>query len=292
MKKIIIHIFVILFTFNISAQSEFHVFPKNHKSNPGKLSGNGTLQAPWDLQTALNNKSNKVKAGDFIFLHEGVYNGRYVSNIKSDSEKIIISAYKNNKVILNGNVKSTKTAVLKVNGANIVFENFEITFKGTFSRNSKTENFKSVSGINHLDGENCHFNNLKIYNVPGIGIGSWKRTGGTKITNCIIFNTGFVGKQRGHGVGIYVQNQSDKVRLIRDNTIFNNYYNYNTGIFHIADKKTYSNNFLKEKLKINSLITIKIHKRHFKFLLKLSKWLKINFIEHKINEIYYKLFLQ
>ena len=67
-------------------------------------------------------------------------------------------------------------------------------------------------------------------------------------------------------------------------------HNYEKGIFHIADKKIYSNNFLKEKLKINSLITFRVYKTHFKLLLGLSKWLKINYIENKINEIYFKLF--
>ena len=67
-------------------------------------------------------------------------------------------------------------------------------------------------------------------------------------------------------------------------------HNYEKGIFHIADKKIYSNNFLKEKLKINSLITFRVYKTHFKLLLGLSKWLKINYIENKTNEIYFKLF--
>ncbi len=66
--------------------------------------------------------------------------------------------------------------------------------------------------------------------------------------------------------------------------------NFDNGIFHIADKNIYSNNFLKEKLKINSLITVRVYKTHFKLLLGLSKWLKINYIENKINEIYFKLF--
>jgi len=66
--------------------------------------------------------------------------------------------------------------------------------------------------------------------------------------------------------------------------------NYEKGIFHIADEKIYSNNFLKEKLKINSLITLRIYKSNFKILLRLTKFLKLNFIENKINEIYFKLF--
>lgn len=66
--------------------------------------------------------------------------------------------------------------------------------------------------------------------------------------------------------------------------------NYDNGVFHLADQKIYSNNFLKEKLKVNSLITLRLYKTHFKFLLKLTKFLKLNFVENKINEIYFKLF--
>lgn len=66
--------------------------------------------------------------------------------------------------------------------------------------------------------------------------------------------------------------------------------NYDNGIFHVADKKLYSSNFLKEKLNVNPLITFRVRKTHFKLLLRLSKWFKISFIENKINEIYFKLF--
>jgi hypothetical protein len=66
--------------------------------------------------------------------------------------------------------------------------------------------------------------------------------------------------------------------------------NYDNGIFHVADKKLYSNNFLKEKLNINSLISFRVYKRHFKLFVRLSKFLKLNFVENKINELYFKLF--
>ena len=81
-----------------------------------------------------------------------------------------------------------------------------------------------VNGVQHFKGEACEFINLKIHNVPGIGIGSWKYTGATLIEDCIIFNNGYIGRQRGHGVGIYIQNAGDKLRIAKGNLIFNNYY--------------------------------------------------------------------
>ena len=75
--------------------------------------------------------------------------------------------------------------------------------------------------------------------------------------------------------------------MITKEIIVNDFQN---GIYHIADKKLYSNYFLKQKLKVHSFITFNISKSNFKFLIRLIKLLKINFIENKINEIYFKLF--
>ena len=66
--------------------------------------------------------------------------------------------------------------------------------------------------------------------------------------------------------------------------------NYDNGIFHVADKKLYSINFLKEKLNIKSFICLRVYKKHFELLVRLSKLLKLNFLTNKVNEIYFKLF--
>jgi hypothetical protein len=88
------------------------------------------------------------------------------------------------------------------------------------------DNFsRTIAGINHLSGLNCKFINLKIYNNPGLGFGSWKSTGGTLITECLVFNNGVINKKgRGAGEGFYVQNKSEEQRIIKNNIIFNNYY--------------------------------------------------------------------
>ncbi|MCB0469650.1 MAG: hypothetical protein KDC51_03335, partial [Flavobacteriaceae bacterium] len=81
---------------------------------PGKSTGDGSLLNPWDLQTALNQKNNVVNGGDTIWLHEGVYTGRYISKIESNltNKFIVVSAYKADNVVLNGNIQSSLGAVL------------------------------------------------------------------------------------------------------------------------------------------------------------------------------------
>ncbi len=227
MKKICLTILSVLFVALSIAQQEFHVFPESHKTTPGKTTGNGSLQAPWDLQTALNQSNKIVKGEDTIWLHEGVYNGRYNStlNCTIPNTYITVSAYPNERVILNGNVSSTKGQTLGIRGGQVIYKDFEVTWLGEFVRDFRIKKFKGIAGVYHLEGRNCKFINLKIYNNPGLGFGSWKSTGGTLITECFVFNNGVINeKGRGAGEGFYVQNKSEEERIIKNNVIFNNYY--------------------------------------------------------------------
>ncbi|MBU2939652.1 right-handed parallel beta-helix repeat-containing protein [Lacinutrix sp. C3R15] len=227
MKKIFLIILSALFVTLSIAQQEFHVFPENHKNTPGTASGNGSLQTPWNLQTALKQSSKVVSGGDTIWLHEGVYNGRYNSslNCTTPNKYITVSAYLNDRVILNGNVDSQEQHTLGIRGGQVIYKNFEITWLGDFNRDFRVNKFKGIAGINHLDGRNCKFINLKIYNNPGLGFGSWKSAGGSLITECFVFNNGVINeKGRGAGEGFYVQNKSEEERVIKNNIIFNNYY--------------------------------------------------------------------
>ena len=59
MKIVYTFIFTFL-SFALVAQNEFHVFPENDKRSPGTSLGNGSLQKPWDLQTALSQNAKTV----------------------------------------------------------------------------------------------------------------------------------------------------------------------------------------------------------------------------------------
>ena len=254
MRQLFYIFVIILFQQNLIAQKEFHVFSKNDKITPGGPSGNGSLAAPWDLQTALSQKPQTVNGGDIIWLHEGVYEGAFLSTLQSTlaDKFIIVSAYKNDKVVLNGNVKSSRNNVLQVKGSQVIFKNFEITCLGEFSRNEKDVGFKRINGLDHASGQDCKFINVIIHNVPGLGFGSWKNTGGTVIENCIIYNNGYISKKgRGTAEGIYVQNSSNKIRVIRNNVIFNNYYK---GIEVWSANKRAKDEYVKNVLIENNII--------------------------------------
>lgn len=226
MKRYFLYIFCII-SLSIYGQQEFHVFPKDNTQTPGSEFGDGSISRPWDLQTALSQKSDVVKSGDTIWLHEGVYNGRYKSSLQSEepNKYITVSGYKDDKVILNGNVPIEQTSVLLVRSKQVIFKNFEVTWIGDFSRNYRDPDFDMCFGIEHASGNNCRFYNIIIHDNPGLGMGSWKSTAGTIIENCIIYNNGFFLKNgKGAGEGIYVQNKSEETRIIKNNIIFNNYY--------------------------------------------------------------------
>lgn len=225
--KPFLYILCFAFGYLMTAQQEFHVFPINDAQSPGNASGDGTLANPWDLQTALNQKPNIVTSGDTIWLHKGIYNGRFKSTLQSQepNQYITVSAFKNDKVILNGNVTAEQNSVLQVKSKQVIFKNFEVTWLGDFSRDENDSDFEASRGIEHLNGENCRFYNIVVNDIPGLGIGSWKHSAGTIIENCIIYNNGFTAKDgKGRGEGIYVQNKSEETRLIKNNIIFNNYY--------------------------------------------------------------------
>ncbi|MEY8847534.1 right-handed parallel beta-helix repeat-containing protein [Psychroserpens sp. XS_ASV72] len=209
------------------AQQEYHVFPKDDVNTPGTPLGDGSLTNPWDLQTALSQTTQVVNGNDTIWLHEGIYKGRFVSTVESriPDVYVTVSAYDNDKVILDGNIESDTVPVLEVNGKQVIFQNFDITWLGEFSRDEKDDHFRIGIGVRHLKGANCKFYNLKIHDIPGLGFGFWKHGEASVIQNCMIYNNGYISKiGKGTGEGIYVQNLSDKTRLIKDNIIFNNYY--------------------------------------------------------------------
>ena len=226
MKPIFIFI-LILNCLTAHAQKEFHVFPESHRSTPGLNSGDGSLLRPWDLQTALHQKPEVINGGDTLWIHAGIYDGRFTSNLKSTiaGKDLVVSAFKNDHVILNGNVDSKRDMVLEIKGGHVIYQNFEVTWLGEFSRNESDPTFRKGGGVRHLTGENVKFYNLKIHDVPGLGFGFWKHGAGSVIEDCMIYNNGYIAKNgKGRGEGIYVQNKSEQMRWIKNNIIFNNYY--------------------------------------------------------------------
>ncbi len=219
MKKIVLFFFVLVLN-SLYAQNTWYVSPT------GSSSANGSINNPWDLQTALNHPISVLK-GDVILLRGGIYNGRYSSYLIGDAlSPITVKSFPGEWAILDGNDTGSvsATAVLSVYKNNVIFRDFEITWRGQFSRLSTESNFRTCNGIGHFSGKDCKFINLIIHDNPGSAVGSWKSTGATEFYGCMMYNNGYFGPNRGHGVGMYVQNKTADNRWIENNIIFNNYY--------------------------------------------------------------------
>ncbi|WP_445453380.1 T9SS type A sorting domain-containing protein [Flavobacterium sp. 25HG05S-40] len=209
MKKILIYIMVVWVNFAFAQYTEWHV---QTIPNGGSPTNQGTESSPWDLQTALNNPSNKIKPGDVVWLHNGVYTGHYTSSAAlsgTATQYITVASYPGEWAVLNGNIYSyveppqglpnveedpnalpatidqemstylateeeDTFAVLLVEGGYVQFKNFEISCLGNLNRL-----FVSDSAGNNCDTSNG------FHKIVGI---SHSVATANKFTNLVIRN--------------------------------------------------------------------------------------------------------
>lgn len=206
----------------------------------GSPKGDGSMSRPWDINTALSHPDS-VKPGDTIWIRGGVYGkgGQTIFNskLKGDKDKpITVRAYPNERATLNGNV---------------MVYNPWVVFWGLEVMNSDTKRTTDIAGshpndILRSDGflalaPNTKYINNIIRDGAG-GIAAFAESQDTEIYGNIIYNNGWYGPDRGHGHGIYGQNETGW-KTIDDNVIFNNFSGYGV---HIYGENALLNNFLFE----------------------------------------------
>lgn len=193
------------------AQNTWYVAPNGSSSNPG------TQSAPWDLATGLS--SSAIKPGDTVWLRHGVYgNGGtiFISTLNgTSSQPITVRQYPGEIATVNGG--------LEVDGTYTWYWGFEVTNQSITNRVSAAPgeappaNFPSGFTIS---GSQNKFINLIVHDTAE-GFGFWSAAQGGEIYGSVIYNNGWQGPggDRGHGHGIYTQNQTG-TKTISDNIIF------------------------------------------------------------------------
>ena len=121
---VILLLFVLLNPLPVRAQTQhFYVSPT------GTPSGNGSINNPWDLATALAHPPS-VKPGATIWLRGGVYHGTFLSTLSGTAgAPIIVRAYSTERVTLNSGVE--EGVVLGIAGSHTWFWGLEITAGST-----------------------------------------------------------------------------------------------------------------------------------------------------------------
>ncbi|MCP9496172.1 MAG: hypothetical protein MSG64_17120 [Pyrinomonadaceae bacterium MAG19_C2-C3] len=178
----------------------------------GAANGDGSFARPWDLATALNQPS-AVKPGSTIYLLGGTYYGAFSSRLTGNAQApITVRSYPGEWAVLNGHGYIADT--LTVKGSWTHYRNFEVT-------NTDPDRTRERPHGVYVIGANTKIINLVVHDT-GVGIGFWSAAINAELYGNIIYNGGWDASDRGHGPGIYTQNQTGTKRIV-DNMIFNQF---------------------------------------------------------------------
>lgn len=207
--------------------TEFYAAPS------GSSTGDGSINNPWDLKTALSRSTTVVPPGSTVWLRGGVYKIptvelQFVSTLSGTAANPIkVSSYPGEWATIDGNASFStfkNKTILHITGSFVWFMNFEIT-------NTETSNRKiDVTGSNPPErratavddrGTGTKLINLVIHDC-GQGIGSWSNGSDTEYYGNIVYNNGWDAPDRTHGHGTYVQNDVGQ-KFFENNIFFNNF---------------------------------------------------------------------
>ncbi len=187
--------------------NEWYVAPN------GTPSGDGSQASPLDLDTVFSG-SKPIAPGDTIWLRGGTYGGAidkiWHSYLTGTAEApIYVRPYPSERAIVIGGI-ATHTP-------HVWYWGFEVM-------NTKTDRFSS--GAPECFDTYDNSVGVKIINMIlhdcSQGLGFWRFAQDAEAHGNIIFYNGYQGTTRGHGHGIYTQNQYGK-KLITDNIIFDQF---------------------------------------------------------------------
>lgn len=240
----------------------------------GSPNGNGTIDKPWDLYTALTSKN--IQPGDILYIRGGTYDtssigGKsFVCTLKGNSKNpITIMPYNNEKVIFDGKSNSDGNPTLNVTGEWLIIRDFYFTNsnKERNSYKSDISDLQTNSGVD-FSAPNSKLINCFIYDNIGVGCGFWNPAVDSELYGCLIFNNGYNDNYRHRGTGhnIYAQNQTG-TKLIHDNFIFNS-VSYGLHAYFTGDskdpKRNYQSGFdIQRNISFNNGVLVSSYKSNY-----------------------------
>jgi hypothetical protein len=218
----------------VALAAEYYVAPN------ATADGSGTRGSPWTLATALAHPPG-VRPGDTIWLRGGTYHGGFKSTLAGTAElPIVVRTFPGERVTIDtaGGAGAAQNGdpYFRVHGCHTWYVGFRIMCSDPGSRISiQTGSTPAVrrGGI-HTKGDNNSFINLVVHDLDA-GPGMWGEGAGGLLYGCVIYNNGWLGPDRGHGHGVYVQNEHG-IKVIAENIIFNQ---FGSGIHAFGSQKAH-----------------------------------------------------
>ena len=185
----------------------------------GTANARGTLESPWDLQTALAHgpSGSEIKPGDTVWLRGGRYAGAFVSTLKGTREApVIVRAYAGERALIDrAGVGHSKQPALKVRGSWVWFWGLELT--NSHPDRARKSPYDQRDEPWRGSGADVYAPEVKFINTVfhDNGHGVWDKQDGTEISGCLFYYNG--NNKREHA--LYVGNGAG-TKLIADNIVF------------------------------------------------------------------------
>ena len=207
-----------LLIFEIKASS-FYV------SNTAAISGDGSFNSPWKLQTALNHPF-LLQPGDTVWLRGGVYTNTFDFQTSFSCftngtalNPIIFRNYNDERAIIDGELLYSLYLGLG-NCSYTWFWGLEVT------NSASTDRDHDIPGGISCTAENIKFINMIVHDT-GSGLDTWKTAKNAETYGCLIYHIGNNlnnnGNLEGHGHGMYLQNDTIGIKKIWNNIVFSTY---------------------------------------------------------------------
>jgi hypothetical protein len=197
----------------MASATDFYVSPT------AAANGNGSLNNPWKLQTALDHPS-AVHPGDTIWLRGGTYNAPpYTSHLVGTSANpIVVRQYAGERARIDGNYNGNDPT-LTILGKYTWFWGFEI-FNSDPTRYTANGGTPPRRGTGvHLSGDGTRMINMIVHDTSQ-GVLTGEGATDARIYGTLFYYNGHNSPDRGHGHGIYAQNLGAVAKEIHDNVIF------------------------------------------------------------------------
>ncbi len=213
----------------------------------GSPKGKGTREAPWDVVSALGGKQ-PVKPGDTLYLLAGTYRRRpqelfEVRLVGAEGKPIQVRPAPGARATIDGGLSvQPPSAHVWVRGLEIIVS--EPQPARPVGPGSHPAGFnRPWGGVHQRGGSHCKFINLVIHDTRQ-GMSLWAGSPDREVHGCLIHGNGWRATDRGHGHGIYTQN--DKGLTTLSDCIFTGGLNGTYAVHAYGSRKAYVNNYLVE----------------------------------------------
>jgi hypothetical protein len=183
----------------------------------GSPTGDGSASNPWALGTALGHPGI-VQPGDTIWLRGGTYRGEFTSLLTGTaSAPVVLRQFPGERATIDGR--------LNINGQYAYYWGFEVMYshpkRETTIAGSDPSDLPRERVTVYVMGPFNKLINLVVHDL-GDGLFSGSQAQGLEIYGSIFYNNGWIGPDRGHGHGLYLQNQLTTKRVV-NNVVFNSF---------------------------------------------------------------------